>query len=231
MATTGRAGGSRTEEAHAILRADILTCRCRPGDRLRILEIAARLGVSHTVVREALSRLSADGLVVAAAQRGFTVAPVSAAELADLTDVRVSIERDALNRSIEHGDIAWESRIVASAHALARTAEGVPGDEVRLSDDWSREHHAYHAALVSACNSDVLLRIRAALFEQSERYRRLSVHLAGGDRDIDGEHRSLTDAVLARDRERAGRILEDHLRKTSNVLLRSVFFEPAQESA
>ena len=126
MAGAGRTG-SRTEDAHTQLRADILACRIRPGERLRILELAGRLGVSHTVVREALSRLSADGLVVAEAQRGFTVAPVSPKELADLTDVRVTIECDALRRSIERGDIAWESRIVASAHALARTAERAPG--------------------------------------------------------------------------------------------------------
>jgi DNA-binding GntR family transcriptional regulator len=156
---------------------------------------------------------------------------VSAKELADLTDLRVSIERDALDRSIARGDIAWESRIVASAHALARTAERASGEDVRLSDEWSREHHAYHAALVSACESDVLLRVRATLFEQSERYRRLSVSLADADRDIDGEHRQLTDAVLDRDRERAGRILEEHLRTTTGVLLKIVFPEPSAATA
>jgi DNA-binding GntR family transcriptional regulator len=222
MAVAARTG-SRTEDAHVHLRADILACRYRPGERLRILDLAARLGVSHTVVREALSRLSADGLVVAEAQRGFTVAPVSPKELADLTDVRVTIECDALRRSIERGDIAWESRIVASAHAMARTSERVPGDAVRLSDAWSSEHHTYHAALVSACESDVLLRLRAALFEQSERYRRLSVPLADADRDIEGEHEHLTRAVLDRDRERACHLLEEHLRTTSAVLLKAVF--------
>ena len=107
----------------------------------------------------------------------------------------------------------------------------MPGDNVRLSDEWSREHHLYHAALVSACESDVLLRIRGTLFEQSERYRRLSVPLADAERDIDGEHRSLTEAVLARERDRAGQILEDHLRSTTAVLLQAMFPEPSQVSA
>jgi DNA-binding GntR family transcriptional regulator len=230
MPAAGRFG-SRTEDAHASLRAGILAGRYRPGGRMRILELATGLGVSHTVIREALSRLSADGLVIAEAQRGFSVAPVSAKELADLTDVRVSIERDALMRSIERGDIAWESRIVAGAHALTRTAERAPGDAARLSDDWSRQHDVYHAALVSACDSEVLLRIRAALFEQSERYRRLSVPLAEGERNVEGEHRELTDAVLARDRDRAARVLESHLRATTNVLLKAVFSNLTQESA
>ena len=222
---------SRTEDAVGNLRADILACRLRPGERLRILELAARLGVSHTVVREALSRLSSDGLVVAEAQRGFRVAPVSAKELIDLTDVRVSIERDAMRRSVERGDIAWESRVVAAAHALARTAERTPGDEARLSDEWSRHHQIFHAALVSACDSDVLLGIRAALFERSERYRRLSVPLADGDRDIDGEHRALTAAALERDVARAGDLLEHHLRLTSGVLLAALFASPSRVSA
>jgi DNA-binding GntR family transcriptional regulator len=222
--------GSRTEDAHARLRADILACRHRPGERLRILDLAARFGVSHTVVREALSRLSADGLVVAVAQRGFTVAPVSREELVDLTDIRITIEREALRRSIARGDIAWESRVVASAHALARTAERASGDTVRLSDAWSNEHAIYHAALVSACESDVLLRLREGLFERSERYRRLSVPLADTDRDIEGEHQQLTQAVLDREFDRAGTLLEEHLRATTAVLLQAMFVEPVRES-
>ena len=218
-------GGSRREEAHARIRADILAGRQRPGDRLRILELAAALRVSHTVVREALCRLSSDGLVVAEAQRGFRVTPVSAKELADLTDVRVSIECEALRRSIARGDIAWESRIVASAHALARTAERVQNDGVRLSDEWSREHEIFHGALVSACDSDVLLRVRAMLFEQSERYRRLSVPLADEHRDIDGEHRRLMAAVLEHDADRAAGLLESHLRSTTAILLSGAFSE------
>lgn len=229
MAVSARSS-SRMEEAHARLRADILAGRRRPGEHLRILELAGLLGVSHTVVREALCRLSSDGLVVAEAQRGFRVTPVSAKELADLTDLRVSIECQALQRSIERGDIAWETRIVASAHALARTAERAPNDDVRLSDEWSGKHDIFHAALVSSCGSDVLLRVRATLFEQSERYRRLSVPLAEADRDIDGEHRQLTAAVLAHDAERAATILEQHLRMTTAVLLNGVFFEPASKT-
>jgi DNA-binding GntR family transcriptional regulator len=224
--------GSRTEEVHIRLRADILAGRYRPGERLRILDLAATLSVSHTVIREALCRLSSDGLVIAEAQRGFHVTPVSAKELADLTDLRVSIECEALRRSIERGDIAWESRIVASAHALARTAERARSDAVRLSDEWSREHEIFHRALVSACDSDVLLRVRAMLFEQSERYRRLSVPLAAEHRDIDGEHRRLTTAVLEHDTDRASEILEHHLRTTTAILLSGTFSEqPSVRSA
>jgi DNA-binding GntR family transcriptional regulator len=230
MAPTGPIG-SRTQDAHARLRADILACRHRPGERLRILELARRLGVSHTVVREALSRLSADGLVVAEAQRGFSVTPVSPKELVELTDVRVLIECEALRLSIAHGDIAWESRIVASAHRLARTAERAPGDVARLSDAWSSEHHDFHAALVSACGSAVLLRMRATLFEQSERYRRLSVPLADTDRDIESEHQGITQAVLDRDAQLACRLLETHLRTTTAVLLSAAFPDVAHDVA
>ena len=220
---------SRTEETHARLRADILAGRLRPGERIRILDFAASLRVSHTVVREALCRLSSDSLVVAETQRGFRVTPISAKELTDLTDLRVSIECEALRRSIERGDIAWESRIVASRHALARTAERAPNDRVRMSDEWSREHDAFHGALVSACDSEVLLRVRATLFAQSERYRRLSVPLAEAERDIDGEHRELAGAALAQDADRAADLMEKHLRATTAVLLRGIRFEPASQ--
>jgi GntR family carbon starvation induced transcriptional regulator len=180
------------------------------------------MGVSHTVVREALSRLLADGLVLAEAQRGFRVPAVSAKELTDLTDLRVMIETEAIRRSIARGNIAWESGIVASAHALARTAERAPDDSVRLNDEWSHEHEIFHRALVSAYDSDVLLRTRATLFALSERYRRLSVPLADEDRDIAGEHGRLAEAVLSHDIDRAVELLEQHLRTTTAVLLKGI---------
>lgn len=123
-------------------------------------------------MREALSRLTSGGLVVAEPQRGFRVAP----------------EREA-------------------------------GNPQRMNEGWSAAHAAYHEALVAACDSPWLLRLRGILYAQSERYRRLSVPLAGVARDLDREHREIMEAALARDARRAGVLMTEHIELTTRVLL------------
>ena len=100
--TNGRR--SLTSAVQERLRADILSTRLLPGQKLHIAGLAKQFSVSLAAVREALSRLVADGLVQASDQRGFRVSPVSPADLRDVTQTRVDIEGLALRRSIEHGD-------------------------------------------------------------------------------------------------------------------------------
>jgi DNA-binding GntR family transcriptional regulator len=75
--------------------------------------------------------------------------------------------------------------------------------------------------LVQACDSAWLLRLRALLYAQSERYRRLSLSEARQERDVDGEHRGLVEAALARDADKACKLLADHLSLTA-ALVRSL---------
>ena len=98
---------SLTSAVQERLRADILSTRLLPGQKLHIAGLAKQFSVSLAAVREALSRLVADGLVQASDQRGFRVSPVSPADLRDVTQTRVDIEGLALRRSIERGDQEW----------------------------------------------------------------------------------------------------------------------------
>ena len=170
-------------------------------------------------MREALSRLTSEGLVVAEPQRGFRVAPISADELSDLTQVRAQIEGACLERAIAVGDVGWEARLVAAFHRLSRTPEREPGDPQRMNEAWSAAHAAYHEALVAACDSPWLLRLRATLYAQSERYRRLSVPLAEITRDLNREHQDIMDAAFARDGGRARTLMTRHLELTTRILL------------
>lgn len=210
---------SLTQSVYERLRSDVLACRLRPGQRLRINDLSQDLGVSLSAVREALSRLTAEALVVAEPQRGFRVAPISADELRDLTAVRVEIECMCLRRAIIVGDIAWEERLVSAHHRLTRIAEREPDDPDRLGETWSDAHRNFHSALVAGCDSPCLLEIREMLYGRSERYRRLSVPLARAQRNILQEHQEIVNATLARDTDRATALLAAHLEQTSSILL------------
>ncbi len=212
-------GASLTQTAYERLRADLLACRLPPGEKLRIGELCDMLGVSLSAVREALSRLTAEGLVVAEPQRGFRAAPISEADLRDLTAARIEIETLCLRRALAAGDVTWEERLVAAHHRLSRTGERDPADPKRVTEAWAEAHRAYHAALVAGCDNAWLLRLRAILYAQSERYRRLSVPLARTERDLAREHREIVEAALARDADKASALLAAHLSLTSDILL------------
>ena len=111
---------SLTSAVQERLRADILSTRLLPGQKLHIAGLAKHFSVSLAAVREALSRLVADGLVQASDQRGFRVSPVSPADLRDVTQTRVDIEGLALRRSIERGDRTWLASVEQSFVALCR---------------------------------------------------------------------------------------------------------------
>jgi DNA-binding GntR family transcriptional regulator len=214
--------GNMTQGAYEGLRADLLACRILPGKRLKIQELCTQFSVSLGAIREALSRLTSEGLVVAEPQRGFRAAPISAADLADLTMVRVEIETLCLKRAIEYGDVDWEARLVAAAHRLSRTPERDGNDPARSNEDWAEAHSAFHLALVDGCGSPWLLHLHALLYAQSERYRRLSVPFAAKGRNVDEEHQAIVAATLARDVENAARLLATHLEATTLILLNAM---------
>jgi DNA-binding GntR family transcriptional regulator len=210
---------TQSDRVWETLRSDIIASRVLPGSKLRINDIAETSEVSLGAVREALSRLSAEGLVIAESQKGYRVAPLSAEELLDITDARVEIERIALSRSIARGDLEWETNLVAAWHRLSRTPERVPEDVRLVSNAWAVAHAGFHQALVSACGSARLLQIRAQLYEQSERYRRYSGPVDNIRRDVEAEHQRIFDAAVARDVDAAMSAISDHLRRTAAILV------------
>jgi DNA-binding GntR family transcriptional regulator len=218
---------SLTQFVHDRLRTDVLACRLKPGERLVINQLCQELNVSLGAVREALSRLTSEGLVIAEPQRGFRVAPISADDLKDLTAVRLEIELLCLKDSIAKGDIHWEAGLVAANHLLAHTPARTSGDFRLLSEAYATAHRSFHEALVAGCKSPWLLRIRALLYDQSERYRRLSLPLAERERDVNSEHKGIADAALARDVPRAAALLTAHLERTSQILLHTAISQRA----
>ena len=219
-ASAAKPSRSLTHDVYERVRADILACRLAPGTKLHISDLCQALdGVSLGTVREALSRLAAEGLVVAQPQRGFTVTPVSARDLEELTTARIEVETWCLRAAIAKGGVAWEAEIVAAFRSLTSTPYYDEQDPDRLSDAWVAAHAAFHEALVSAAGNRWLLRVRAQFYQQSERYRRLSVPVAPTGRDVDSEHREIMRAALAHDAEAASAALADHLRLTARILL------------
>ncbi|MEM8729270.1 MAG: GntR family transcriptional regulator [Pseudomonadota bacterium] len=212
---------SQTEVTYEFLRSEVLNGLYEPGSKLKIDAVRAQCNASPGAVREALSRLTSDGLVVALPQRGFIVTPISAEDLADLTKVRIEIETRCLTDAIKFGDITWEGRIQDTLHQLKGTPLQRPDGTQGVNREWSRVHAAFHDALIDACGSKWWLNLRDRMFTQAERYRRLLATTTGKPRDLLSEHAAIAHATLDRDVDAACRLLRDHLQATADHLLAS----------
>jgi DNA-binding GntR family transcriptional regulator len=201
-------------DLRARLRKDIVSCELAPGQRLKFEELRARYDVGIGSLRETLMQLEADGLVVAESNRGFCVAPVTIADLEDVTELRVDIEKKALAQSIERGNDAWEGEIVSALHMLAKLEADVTHNRVDNRELWEERHGRFHDALVSTCPSPWLLRFRQVLFVQSQRYRTLSMFQSQKPGRV-GDHRALAELTIARDIPRATASMEAHIRRTA----------------
>lgn len=212
-------GETLTGAAYRAIRRDIIRGVRAPGERLRIEKLRRLYAVGPTPIREALQKLSTEQLVLSEGNRGFTVAPLDFREFMDINIARTDVELAALRRSIAHGEAAWEARVVAASYlmakedaALALSAEGA------VPDSWEDANAALHAALVSACDSNWLLRVRSGLQDLYERYRRASVRRRRGARHLDEEHAAISEAALARNADLACELLRRHFETTTHDL-------------
>lgn len=209
-----------TSHAYAQIRRDILRGALRPGTPLRLAQLARELNVSMSVVREALTRLSEQGLVVAEPNQGFRAAALSRGDLVELTDLRVTLECLALERSIAKADVRWEAAIVASHHVL----ESIPTPDMTNGDDtgeeWSAAHEEFHDALGAGCQNRRLLTAVRSLRVGAEVYRQWSARFVAEEgRDIAAEHRQLMALATSRASAEASKALADHLWRTTHILL------------
>jgi DNA-binding GntR family transcriptional regulator len=141
--------------------------------------------------------------------------------LRDLTNVRCEIEGLCIRDAIEHGGIDWETNLIAALHRLSKTPERDPQDSQRYNDAFALAHTAFHQAVVGACTSPWLLRIREQLFAQHERYRWMSGPLASVKRDLEAEHSGIAKAAIDRRADEAVERMTAHLQLTAKVILTS----------
>lgn len=211
-------GGTLATDVLHRLREDIISCILKPGDRLRFEQLKEIYGVSFSTLREALSCLASERLVVSIGQRGFAVAPISSEDLLDVTDARVLVERECLRRAMEQGDAKWKAHIMSSFHRLDRADQAL-GDRHGITGEWDVLHSEFHEALVAASHSPTLSEVRHMLFERARRYRRLSAIVRSAPRAKRAEHREIMEVVLGGDIPLAQDMIEGHIREVSQNVI------------
>ncbi|MCR5978277.1 FCD domain-containing protein [Gordonia jinghuaiqii] len=201
------AGAATTPAPADRIRADveesILSGRLSPGARINADELARASGVSHIPVREALRSLEAEGWVSRRHNRGTYVRERDPAELADLFEARLVVERRA-------AWLAAQRRTAAQLDALARIVDRqeVTADDAALS----AINCDFHVGLAGCAHNRVL---EAMVADVNKRVRFYYLPTAGRRHDVSvAEHRAILDAVRDRDADRAADLLESHIADT-----------------
>jgi len=182
------------------IRHAILTGRLTPGQPLVETELAARLGVSKTPVREALKTLAGTGLVVMSQYKGAAVRTVDAELARSVCDVRLLLEPEALRRTVRSG-----TPLEAAEEALHRAACAAdPAARSRANSD-------FHRALYLPCGNPLLVRMLDELRDQAALVSLVArgTH-PGWDADAT-EHRAMLAAARAGEADRAAELLRDHI--------------------
>ncbi|MES2510197.1 MAG: GntR family transcriptional regulator [Pseudomonadota bacterium] len=218
-----------TSEFYQKLRGDILSGGLAPRSKLRIEGLAEKYEVGATPVREALSRLWAEGFVEKREQRGFNVADVSLKEIKSLTRTRCWLEEIALRESMRNRTDAWEENVLVAYHRMSRVprlASTTPPVPAAAADIL---HWNFHDLLLANCDSPSLLGYCKDLREKCERYRSLAAStIYKPDRDTLKEHEMILKPVLDGDIDTAVDALVTHYNITLKQI--EIYFANIQQS-
>lgn len=217
---------SKTDQAYAALRQDIVGGALHPDQSLTVSSLQARYGLGWTPLRDALSRLEGEGLVTLARNRGYRVAGVSHAELLDLQVTRLAIETELLLASMREGDSEWQKRALLAHRTLSRVPPLRRGMSEADFNAWEVAHQDFHLALLSGAPRIWLTRFAQQIHEQVRRHQRAIVLAQGllpdprADETLSAilystssieHHTILMDAALDRDEPRALGLLREHI--------------------
>lgn len=203
---------SATQLAHNKLRDLILTGELAPGEKLKIDRLRKILGTGASPIREALSLLTSDQLVVRHEQRGFSAAETSSENFQEILNLRCTLESMALRQSIQSKTDEWIETLIVVHHRMTRF-------HTSRSDDFEREHKNFHMALIGNCASPLLLRYCSQLYDLNIRYRYIagrSIDYKG--RKVNDEHQKILDAVVAGNADLATELLVSHYVTTGEFL-------------
>lgn len=203
---------SATHRTYLAIQNLIVTGALKPGEKLKIEGLRARLSTGASPIREALSLLTSDNLVERLDQRGFRVAPTSQSNFEEILELRCDLEDRALRKSIANRNEQWEEYVVLCHHRMTRAKQ---------SNDPAFEalHKAFHMALLMQCDAPILMKFCSQLYDLNIRYR----YLAGSalnytKRDVSSEHEAIMRTAISGDAESATAQLLSHYRKTGAFL-------------
>ena len=217
---------SRTIDVYLQIYEDIISGQLKPGQKVLITALAKKYGVGLSPIREALSQLTATDFIVAIAQKGFSVAPISIEDLSDIYETRSCIEQIALTLSIEKGTEVWEADLLSAFHKLYHFEIKQMINSIEQYKKWEERHRGFNLALMGACGLKYLLNIQSKIYKQTERYRRiwLLARISDGNMLFNAEkQKNIMEASLSRNKNQATSLLDEYYKEAKNLIANHLF--------
>ncbi|MFE6030096.1 GntR family transcriptional regulator [Streptomyces niveus] len=204
---------SGREKAYAFLKENVLTDPDRQGEFLSEQELADRIGVSRTPIREALLLLAAEDLVRLVPKRGAQIVPLSGREISEVMELRGIVERYAAER-VDPGD----RDLLAELTELLKRQRALSGPE--HAKEFIAVDHLFHATIVAAAGNTLLNRHYDGLRSRQIRAGVVALYNQQGRQEsVLTEHRAILAAIASGDRRAARIAIDGHLETTLKVLL------------
>lgn len=204
---------SGRDKAYAYLKDTVLTDPGMQGAFLSEQELADRIGVSRTPIREALLQLAAEDLVELVPKRGARVSPLTGREIRELMELRGIVERYAAQQLVSAGG----AQLAELRSLLAQQRELTGADQAR---EFIAVDHRFHSALVSAVGNALLDRHYDGLRSRQVRAGVVALFNQQGRQEaVLEEHETILDALAAGDAQAAWAAIDHHLESTLKVLL------------
>jgi DNA-binding GntR family transcriptional regulator len=206
--------GNAAETAYAVLREAIVTNALAPGTRLRADDLAKRLGVSKTPVREALRKLQAEELIAVQPGTGLSVKVLSEQELFDIYYIREALEGMAARLA---ADNCGPLELSELRHALADVEAALADSQI---DRLRVLTGKFQLAVFRAARNERLYRLLKHLQEHMRQLSTSTLTVPGRAVEVGTHCRALVAAIAARDPEQAERVARDNRRRTLELRLR-----------
>ena len=201
------------EAAVERLRNLILSGHLAPGQRLLQEELAEKLGMSRTPIREALQRLATEGLVNISSYKGASVAKFSDSDLVEVYSVRIALESYAAALATQKITDEDLERLEVLMKEMGEAFQS------KVFEDLLEAHHKLHASIYAIAGRQRLYEIIIQYLGLSNLYQRMALSLGRGANDPIIEHIDILNTLRSRDAEAAGRILRTHLELTMAEVL------------
>jgi DNA-binding GntR family transcriptional regulator len=199
-----------SDRAYAALRDDIVEWRLLPGTLLAEVEQSERLGVSRTPLREALGRLTAEGLTTAAGGRGVVVTGISLEDIDELFELRETLEGRAAELAAERGN----PEDFAQLHRELLAAPDLISGEDPARHDYYAQVARLDAAIDSAVANTYLAQAMGGLRVHLVRVRRLAADDAARLTAAAAEHAAIAEAIATRNPRLAHAATTVHLHRS-----------------
>lgn len=194
------------------LRRAILRGELKPGERLMEIQLANKLGVSRTPIREAIRKLELEGLVIMIPRKGAEVAEITEKSLRDVLEVRCALEELAVQLACDR----IQKEELRELHEAAERFRDILG-----SDDITQiaqADEAFHDVIFIATGNERLIQLLNNLREQMYRYRIEYLKKKDCYPQLLAEHQTIIEAIEGHDKEKATEITNIHINNQVNTV-------------